>query len=140
MGSVHDVNSKPVAHRDETVETTATQSCNLSVSNRLVESSLLTDSMEPVLAPSLQIRTGSCNPLLSPTTLSGPHKTSQTFILHPPTPSFEVTPSKFTKTKNPFRVTQSTEDSTRSPAKARFGRPYCPINLILTLSPSLIDF
>ena len=29
---------------------------------------------------------------------------------------------------------------TRSPAKARFGRPYCPINLILTLSPSLIDF
>ena len=30
--------------------------------------------------------------------------------------------------------------STRSPAKARFGRPYCPINLILTLSPSLIDF
>jgi len=29
---------------------------------------------------------------------------------------------------------------TRSPAKARGGRPYCPINLILTLSPSLIDF
>jgi len=29
---------------------------------------------------------------------------------------------------------------TRSSAKARFGRPYCPINLILTLSPSLIDF
>jgi len=29
---------------------------------------------------------------------------------------------------------------TRILAKARFGRPYCPINLILTLSPSLIDF
>ena len=29
---------------------------------------------------------------------------------------------------------------TRIPAKARFGRPYCPINLIITLSPSLIDF
>ena len=29
---------------------------------------------------------------------------------------------------------------TSIPAKARFGRPYCPINLILTLSPSLIDF
>jgi len=29
---------------------------------------------------------------------------------------------------------------TRSPAKAWGGRPYCPINLILTLSPSLIDF
>jgi len=28
----------------------------------------------------------------------------------------------------------------RIPAKARFGRPYCPINLIVTLSPSLIDF
>jgi len=31
MGNVLDANSKPVAHRDETVETTATQSCNLSV-------------------------------------------------------------------------------------------------------------
>jgi len=29
---------------------------------------------------------------------------------------------------------------TRIPAKARFGRPYYHINLILTLSPSLIDF
>jgi len=29
---------------------------------------------------------------------------------------------------------------TRSPAVARGGRPYCLINLILTLSPSLIDF
>jgi len=32
------------------------------------------------------------------------------------------------------------EDITRSPAVARGGRPYCLINLILTLSPSLIDF
>ena len=29
---------------------------------------------------------------------------------------------------------------TRIPAVARGGRPYCPINLILTFSPSLIDF
>ena len=30
--------------------------------------------------------------------------------------------------------------NTRSPAVPRGGRRYCPINLILTLSPSLIDF
>ena len=29
MGSVLNANSKPVAHRDKTVETTTTQSCNL---------------------------------------------------------------------------------------------------------------
>ena len=32
------------------------------------------------------------------------------------------------------------QEGTRSPAVARGGRPYCLINLILTLSPSLIDF
>ena len=35
---------------------------------------------------------------------------------------------------------KSTRKSTRSPAVARDGRPHCPINLILTLNPSLINF
>jgi len=33
-----------------------------------------------------------------------------------------------------------TRKITRGPAVARRGRPYCRINLILTISPSLIDF
>ena len=59
-----------------------------------------------------------------------------------PVPSYNNNQGRPTTSIHKFNhgISSAAGKETRSPAKARFGRPYCPINLILTLSPSLIDF
>jgi len=47
---------------------------------------------------------------------------------------------RFQRRKARDKVTSQRRLLTSIPAKARLGRPYCPINLILTLSPSLTDY
>jgi len=66
---------------------------------------------------------------------------SQTFPIHDTlgTATVDIMKSEDGYYHLPLKNLQ-TVNLTRSPAKARFGRPYCPINLMLTLSPSLIDF
>ena len=92
MGSVLDSNSKPEAYRVETVDDTTTQSCYNSPQQTRVSSPESKSKVSPVLAPSLQIWTGSDNLLLSSVSPTWEDKLTETPVIHAPSKSFE-TPS-----------------------------------------------
>jgi len=89
MGSVLDANSQPVAPHVET----ATQSCNSSVGETLSSSREISSKLKPVLVPSLQIRTGSDNLLLSSISPTWGSCLSETPVIHSPSPSLETNSS-----------------------------------------------
>ena len=91
MGSVLDANSKTEVLHVGTVDDTAIQSCNISPKNLHVSSSETSSEPKPVTAPSLQIRTGSDNILLSSICPIWEDKLSQTPVIHSPSKSFETT-------------------------------------------------
>ena len=89
MGSVLDTEPKPDTLPVGTVCDTAAQSCNAFANSPQVSSSESPDSSKPVLAPSLQIRTGSDNILFSSVCPTWEDKISQAPVIHLPSKSFE---------------------------------------------------
>ena len=90
MGSVLDSNPQPEVHRVETVNDTTAQSCNISPDHTRVSSVKHSTKTQPVPAPSLPIRTGLDNILLSSANSTWEDKLSQTPVIHAASKIVEV--------------------------------------------------